>query len=150
MAKKEQKKEEQSGKMEPEHFIEKEEASMGIGESWGEIKISNEVVVTISSIAASKIDGVHCSGGKTIFGKKDIERGITASVEGNTAIINVEVKVDFGKNIYDTVQKLQKQIKDAVEQMTGLEVEKVNVTVKGIIMPEMAEEYQPASEEEQE
>jgi uncharacterized alkaline shock family protein YloU len=122
---------------------------MNISESWGEIKISNEVVVTISSMAASNIEGVQSAGGKSFFGgKRDIERGITANVEGNQAVITVEIKIDFGKNIYDTVRKLQKQIKDAVEQMTGLDVEQVNVTVKGVIMPE--NEVQPMEKEEEE
>lgn len=130
----------------PQIYAREEGTGMNIGETWGEIKISNEVVVTISSIAASNVDGVHCAGGKTIFGKKDIERGITAAVEDNHAVITVEVKIDYGKNIYDTVRHLQKQIKDAVEQMTGLEVDKVNVTVKGVIMKDAG----PASQSEAE
>ena len=131
---KEKESEEKPKNYSPETYLREEGATMNIGETWGEIKISNEVVVTISSIAASNVEGVHCAGGKTIFGKKDIERGITAAVEENHAVITVEVKIDYGMNIYDTVRKLQKQIKDAVEQMTGLEVDKVNVTVKGVIM----------------
>ncbi|MCX7766674.1 MAG: Asp23/Gls24 family envelope stress response protein [Candidatus Sumerlaeia bacterium] len=117
-------------------YLESERVIMPLTETYGEIKISDEVVVAISAIAASKVSGVHSIGGKTLFGKKDIEKGINATVEGNQAIIDVDVKIDYGENIYDTVQRLQKQIKDAVEQMTGLQVAKVNVTVKGVVMPE--------------
>ncbi|MCD6386448.1 Asp23/Gls24 family envelope stress response protein [Candidatus Sumerlaeota bacterium] len=91
----------------PESYIEEGEL-VNIGENLGEVKISNEVVMTISSIAASKVEGVHSAGGKSFFGKRDMERGISASVEGNHAVINVEVKIDYGKNIYDTVHKLRK------------------------------------------
>lgn len=117
-------------------YFEGERSITPLTENYGEIKISDEVVVAISAIAASKVSGVHSVGGRTIFGKKDIEKGINATVEGNQAIIDVDVKIDYGENIYDTVQRLQKQIKDAVEQMTGLQVAKVNVTVKEVVMPE--------------
>lgn len=133
----------------PESYIEEGEL-VNLGENLGEVKISNEVVMTIASIAASKVEGVHSAGGKSFFGKRDMERGISASVEGNHAVINVEVKIDYGKNIYDTVQKLQKSIKDAVEQMTGLEVDKVNVTVKSVIVPETGTQPQSPSESGQE
>ena len=129
-------------------YMEEEGGFMNLGEPLGKVEISNEVVVTIASIAASKVQGVHSTGGKSFFGKKDLERGISASVEENrTAFIDVEVKIDYGKNIYDTVQKLQKNIKDAVEQMTGLEVERVNVTVKSVIVPESVE-FPPVEPEE--
>ncbi len=147
--KKSKKEEEKEDSVDSKPYIEEEGGYMNLGEPLGKVEISNEVVVTIASIAASKVEGVHSTGGKSFFGKKDLERGIAASVEEDrTAAINIEVKIDYGKNIYDTVQKLQRNIKDAVEQMTGLEVERVNVTVKSVLVPENID-FPPVETEEQ-
>jgi len=70
------------------------------------------------------------------LGRKDADKGVTVAIEGNRATISVEVKVEYGINMYEAAHKLQKCIKDAVERMTGLVVDKVNVIIKGIVVSE--------------
>lgn len=113
---------------------------MAVSEDFGEIKINNEVVGTIAGLAAMEVEGISGMGGKfslgEMLGRKDADKGVTVAIEGNRATISVEVKVEYGINMYEAAHKLQKCVKDAVERMTGLVVDKVNVIIKGIVVSE--------------
>ncbi len=113
---------------------------MAVSEDFGEIKINNEVVGTIAGLAAMEVEGISGMGGKfslgEMLGRKDADKGVTVAIEGNRATISVEVKVEYGVNMYEAAHKLQKCVKDAVERMTGLVVDKVNVIIKGIVVSE--------------
>ena len=116
---------------------------MALREQLGEIRIDNNVVGTIAAIAAQDIEGMVCMGGKLSFremlGKKDIEKGVKVEIEGGRANIDMEVKVEFGRNMYEAAHELQRKVKDNVERMTGLTVENVNVKINGIIIQEKKE-----------
>lgn len=113
---------------------------MVVREDFGEIKINNEVVGTIAGLAAMEVEGISGTGGKfslgEMLGRKDADKGVTVAIEGSRATISIEVKVEYGVNMYEAAHKLQKCVKDAVEQMTGLVVDKVNVIIKGIVVAE--------------
>jgi len=113
---------------------------MAVSEDFGEIKINNEVVGTIAGLAAMEVEGISGMGGKfslgEMLGRKDADKGVTVAIEGNRATISVEVKVEYGVNMYEAAHKLQKCVKDSVERMTGLVVDKVNVIIKGIVVSE--------------
>jgi len=113
---------------------------MAVSEDFGEIKINNEVVGTVAGLAAMEVEGISGMGGKfslgEMLGRKDADKGVTVAIEGNRATISVEVKVEYGVNMYEAAHKLQKCVKDAVERMTGLVVDKVNVIIKGIVVSE--------------
>ncbi len=113
---------------------------MAVSEDFGEIKINNEVVGTIAGLAAMEVEGISGMGGKfslgEMLGRKDADKGVTVAIEGNRATVSVEVKVEYGVNMYEAAHKLQKCVKDSVERMTGLVVDKVNVIIKGIVVSE--------------
>lgn len=110
------------------------------GETLGEIRIENEVVGTIASMAASDVDGIVSLVGKFSFGemlgRKDADKGVLVKIDGSRATVRVEVNIEYGVNIYDACHRLQRKVKDSVEEMTGLVVDEVNVSVRGIVLPE--------------
>ncbi len=120
---------------------------MALEEHLGEISIDNAVVGTIAAIAAQEVDGIVGMGGKFSFsemlGRKDADRGVKVTIEGNKAVLDVDVKVEYGKNMYDAAHELQRKVKDSVEQMTGLVVDKVNVKINGIVIREKKEKPKP-------
>jgi uncharacterized alkaline shock family protein YloU len=120
---------------------------MPVTEDLGEIKINNDVVARIAHRAASEVDGIGELGGKFSFsdmlGRKDSERGVHVSIEGNRASVTMDVKIQYGMNMYEVAHRLQKRVKDTVEQMTGLVVDKVNVTIKDIAIPEVEKREKP-------
>ncbi len=109
-------------------------------EDLGDIKINNEVVGTIASLAAVEVDGIVSLAGKytlaEMWGRKDIDKGITVEIKDNQAKVDVEVNVEYGIDIYKAARQLQLAIKNAVEGMTGLIVSRVNVSVRGIVLGE--------------
>lgn len=102
------------------------------------VKIANEVVAIIAGVATSEVVGVAgMSGGivggiSEMLGKKNFSKGIKVDVEENDAIIEIYIIVDYGVRIPDVAWNLQKKVKTAVEEMTGLNVLKVNIHVQGV------------------
>lgn len=105
---------------------------------YGEVKISDDVVGTIASIAAAEIAGVNgLTGGLAgdlaeIFGKKSLSKGAKVNIEERTVQIDLNVIVDFGIKIPEVSWQIQENVKNAVEMMTGLKVKEVNVHVTGV------------------
>ena len=103
------------------------------------VKISNDVVAVIAGVAVSEVPGVASmqsgfAGGisEVLSGKKNRSKGIKVEVEGNTAKIDVNIIVEYGTRIPDVAFEIQNRVKKAVESMTGLDVEEVNVHVQGV------------------
>ena len=103
------------------------------------VKISNDVVAVIAGVAVSEVSGVASmqsgfAGGisEVLSGKKNRSKGIKVEVEGNTAKIDVNIIVEYGTRIPDVAFEIQNRVKKAVESMTGLDVEEVNVHVQGV------------------
>lgn len=104
----------------------------------GVISYSEDVIAIISGLAASEVQGVAgMSGGiksgiGELLGRKDLAKGIKASINGNDAVIEVNIIVHYGTIISDIALEIQKGVKRAVEGMTGLKVTNVNVNVQGV------------------
>ena len=102
------------------------------------IKISEDVVSTIAGVAASEVAGVAgMSGGlvgglSEMLGKKNFSKGIKVDVENNSTTIEIYIIVEYGVRIPDVAWEIQHKVKTAVEDMTGLKVEKVNIHVQGV------------------
>lgn len=121
------------------------------GEVLGDIRIQNEVVGTIASLAASNVSGIDGLVGKFSFGemlgRKDSDKGVGVKIDGSRVSISVEVNVEYGVNIYDACHILQRQVKDSVEEMTGLIVDSVNISVRGIVVTQPESKSKEKSKE---
>ena len=103
------------------------------------IKISDDVVAVIAGVAVAEVPGVAgmaggCAGGisEVFSGKKNLAKGIKADINENNAKIDVNIIVEYGSRIPDVAFEIQNRVKKAVESMTGLKVEEVNVHVQGV------------------
>ena len=103
------------------------------------IEISDEVVAVIAGVAVSEVPGVASMAGgfaggisEVFSGKKNMAKGIKVEVEGKKAKIDVNIIVEYGSRIPDVAYEIQTRAKKAVESMTGLQVEEVNVHVQGV------------------
>ncbi len=103
------------------------------------IQISNDVVAVISGVAVSEVPGVAGMAGgfaggisEVFSGKKNLAKGIKVEVTENHAKIDVNIIVEYGSRIPDVAFEIQNRVKKAVESMTGLNVEEVNVHVQGV------------------
>lgn len=103
------------------------------------IKISSDVIAVIAGVAVSEVPGVFGMAGgfaggitEVLKGKKNLAKGIKVDTTDNKAKIDVNIIVDYGARIPDVAFEIQNRVKKAVESMTGLKVEEVNVHVQGV------------------
>ena len=105
----------------------------------GNIKISEEVVNRITSIAAREVDGVVALGTPTggigdFLGKKNQSKskGIKVELGENSTEIDIHISVRFGMNIRDVARKVQESVKSALESYVGMDNILINVFVDAI------------------
>ncbi|MFD2670224.1 Asp23/Gls24 family envelope stress response protein [Marinicrinis sediminis] len=108
----------------------------------GSVRISNDVVATIAGLAAVDTSGVAgMSGGisegitKKLSGKQ-VQKGVSVEVGEQEAAIDLKVIVHYGSKIHEVCRELQENVKEAIENMTGLQVVEVNVKVEGVAFKE--------------
>ena len=120
------------------------------------LKISDEVVAVITGVAASETEGVFSVGTgsfasgwtELLGGKKNNAKGIKVVMGEGTVTIEIQLVVKYGVRITDVAASVQENVKNAVEEMTGFTVEKVDVRVVGIkaapeVKKEEAEKEEP-------
>lgn len=103
------------------------------------VKISPDVVATIAGVATTEIEGVSgmCNtfaGGlaEKLGAKKNPTKGIKVEIKETSVVIDLYIVVEFGIRIPELAWEIQESVKNNVETMTGLLVEKVNVHIDGI------------------
>ena len=121
------------------------------------IKISDDVVAVIAGVAVAEVPGVAGMAGgfaggisEVFSGKKNLAKGIKADINENKAKIDVNIIVEYGSRIPDVAFEIQNRVKKAVESMTGLKVQEVNVHVQGVNTDTVKEETVENNSEEQE
>jgi uncharacterized alkaline shock family protein YloU len=105
----------------------------------GRIQISDEAIAEIAAGAALKVAGVAGlgSGGRIeslaqALGLEGGGRGVAVETVGASVALRLNVLVEFGVDIGGVGLDLQEAVREAVEDMTGLEVRSVDVLVQGV------------------
>lgn len=108
----------------------------------GSVKIADEVVAIISSLAATEVKGVAGMSGGIVggiaefVGKKNLSKGVKVEVGEKEAAVDLYVIVEFGARIPEVAHEIQKNVKKSIENMTGLAVVEINVHVQGVTFPQ--------------
>ncbi len=117
-----------------------------IPNEFGVIRIADEVVATVAGLAAVEVEGVaNMSGGWGTdlvekLGKKNFGKGIKVEVKDDETAIDIFLSIQFGYAIPQVAENVQKEVKTAVETMTGLKVTAVNVHIVAVSMKKANEE----------
>lgn len=108
----------------------------------GNIKISDEAIATIAAIAARSVPGVlDLDGGPMsnfagVLGVKKETSGIKVEMEKESVSLDINIIVEFGMDISEIASSVQEKIRQAIEKMTGLMAEKVNVNINSVKLPQ--------------
>jgi uncharacterized alkaline shock family protein YloU len=114
----------------------------------GKITVAQGVVQKIAGIACREISGVHAMGASTsrAFGAvreripgssgPNVAQGVGVEVGETQAAIDLDIVVEYGVSIADLGRSIQRNVKQAVERMTGLDVVEVNINVDDLYMPD--------------
>ena len=123
-----------------EREIDKNTVVLKEDESIGTVKIADDVVAMIASLAATEIEGVSAMAGNITnelmskVGMKNLTKGVKVDVLENNVTVDLAVTMEYGYNIPATCQKVQQKVKSAIENMTGLTCTDVNIRIAGVNM----------------
>ncbi len=111
----------------------------------GVVRISDDVVAVIAGLAASEVAGVAGMGGgglagsvSEMLGKKNLSKGVKVQVGDKQVVVDLFIIVEHGARIPVVARTVQENVKNAIANMTGLEVVEANVHVQGVLFPEAA------------
>ena len=113
----------------------------------GRTTVADTVVQKIAGRAAREVSGVYDFGGNAARafsaiaeripgGRASSGRGVTVEVGETQAAIDLQIVVEYGVPIGQLAQSIRRNVIGAVEQMTGLEVVELNITVEDLHLPD--------------
>ena len=106
----------------------------------GEVKIADEVVAIIAGLAAMEVEGVASMAGNITneligkLGMKNLSKGVKVDVLEGIVTVSLALNLKYNYSIVEVSARVQEKVKNAIENMTGLEVADVNIKVAGVEM----------------
>ena len=128
----------------------------------GGTRIEDSVVQKIAGIAAQEVDGVRMGGGTTqavggilssitggSAGGGSQTRGVSVEVGEVESAVDITMTVEYGKSIPQISEAVRRNIVNRIENLTGLNVTEVNITVNDVFFPQEEQQQQQAQLEHQ-
>lgn len=126
-----------------------EESSQGspLKTEMGTTTVSNSVVSQIAGIAAQEVEKVQMGGGATaavggflqsVTGSSggNLSKGVTVEVGEEETAIDLTMAVEYGQSIPRLTDAVRRNVINRVENLAGLRVNEVNITVNDVQIPE--------------
>lgn len=112
-------------------------------ESGGSLKISHDVIASIAGYTATEIEGVAslASISSSLAGwlwERQVISPVTVNINDGVAVIDISLNIESGAKIPDVSKRVQSAVKEAVQNMTGIVVARVNLHISGIRFAETA------------
>jgi uncharacterized alkaline shock family protein YloU len=114
--------------------------------SQGNTTIADSVVQKIAGVSAREVSGVHALGGgaaRTLGALREripgssqsVGQGVSVEVGERQAAIDLDIVTEYGVSIVELSRAVRRNVIEAVEGMTGLQVTEVNVMVNDVHLP---------------
>ena len=106
----------------------------------GSLKISQEVIASIAQYTIQETEGVAGFAPITpsltnwLLEKQTI-KPVSIVITDGVAVIDIRICVENDVNIPSVSKKLQFAIKEAIQNMTGIVVSRVNLHIAGVVFP---------------
>ena len=123
----------------------------------GSVVISDSVMCIIAGLAALEVEGISSMYGNigasqiTRSEMNKISKCVKIAEEGEGKIrVQLALNIKYGYNLPDVTKKVQERVKDSLENMTGIQVSSVNISISDVRMqkPVKTRKAGKASEEE--
>ncbi len=132
----------------------------------GSTNISNTVVQKIAGIAAQEVEKVQMGGGATAAvtgflgsvsgavtgsssGGGSPTSGVSVEVGEREAAVDLTVAIEYGVSIPQVTETVRRNVINRIENLTGLGVTEVNITVNDVQFPEERPQLEQQQEVEQ-
>jgi uncharacterized alkaline shock family protein YloU len=125
----------------------------------GSTRIEDNVVAKIAGIAGQEVEGVQMGGGTaraiggfldSVTGGGGETRGVAVEVGEVEAAIDLTMAVEYGRPIPQISEAVRRNVINRIENLTGLQVTQVNITVNDVLLPEERPQLERQREVEQE
>jgi uncharacterized alkaline shock family protein YloU len=121
----------------------------------GTTMIQDGVVSKVAGIAAQEVEGVRMgSGGASqavgnimsampgVGGSQSESRGVSVEVGEVEAAVDLSMSVEYGRTIHQIAEAVRTNVIRRVENLLGLRVTEVNITVNDIFFPQQEQQQQ--------
>ena len=101
----------------------------------GSLQISTEVIAKIARLAALEVDGVATGTSqnvRSLLGRTGLQKPVTVVMEDGIATVTVHLTVVYGSKVMPLCEKVQENVKQTIQNMTGITVSRVDVLVVGL------------------
>lgn len=117
----------------------------------GTLTISEEVLCAIATNAAKDVDGVSSFSNRPVDVVNTIKKGslkvmspVRIVQDGDDIDVSIYLNLEPNQKIQKVAQKVQHNVKEAVQNMTGKPVSHVNVVITGIDFNESESSDEPS------
>src|ERR671916_1808090 len=120
----------------------------------GSTTIQDGVVSKVAGIAAQEVEGIRMgSGGASQavgsimsavpgVGSQSQSRGVSVEVGEVETAVDLNLIVEYGRTIHQIAEAVRTNVINRVENLVGLRVSEVNITVDDIFFPQQEEQEQ--------
>ena len=104
----------------------------------GEVQVTEDVIAIIAGIAATEVEGVHSMAGNITneivakLGRQNLSAGVNVTCIEDIVSVSLSITVEMGCKIKDVSRLVQEKVKNAIESMTGLKVDNVDVRIANV------------------
>ncbi len=121
----------------------------------GVTRIEDSVVQKIAGLAVQEIEGIQMGGGTaravgglldSVSGGGGETRGVSVEVGEEETAVDLAMAVEYGRPIPRISEEVRRNVIRRVENLVGLRVVEVNITVNDVLVPE--ERPQPGRQRE--
>ncbi|MET8846035.1 Asp23/Gls24 family envelope stress response protein [Amycolatopsis sp. NPDC004625] len=111
-------------------------APSDVGER-GALTIGDTAVERIATTAVTEVDGIGGTAARVLgvaVGSEDPDRSakVTATVAGDTASLTVRLSISYPQSVLQTTDAVREHLIRRVHELTGLAVERVDITVTAL------------------
>ncbi|PZE56296.1 Asp23/Gls24 family envelope stress response protein [Curtobacterium sp. MCPF17_047] len=120
--------------------------SMNTGDrgATGKTVIDDAVVSKVAGIAAREVNGVHSLGGgaaraigalRDAIGQRDLSQGVKVEVGEKQVAADITIVAEYPVPLQQVAEGVRASVSRAIEQIVGMEVAEVNVTIQDVFIP---------------
>ncbi|GAA2138030.1 Asp23/Gls24 family envelope stress response protein [Arthrobacter humicola] len=122
----------------------------------GATTVADGVVAKIAGIAIQEIEGVHALGGgaaralgtlREKVGQKDLTQGVSVEVGQTQVAVDITLVVEYPHPLQQVADNARDAVYTAIEDLVGMEVTEVNITITDIHVPSDDEDAEDARTE---
>jgi uncharacterized alkaline shock family protein YloU len=114
------------------------------GPTPGRTVVADAVIAKVAGIAAREVPGVHALGGgaarafgalRDVVGSTDLGQGVRVEVGETQVAADVTIVVEYPVAISQVADQVRESVAAAIEQLVGMDVAEVNVSVTDVHVP---------------